>query len=234
SPSASRCKPEQLAEPGSRDKERQDRSDKRNGGDGAAALDAPKGRGGEMEPGKAERKEVEVSGVQSPAAPKQADLTREGICPFLPPGKAEEPKAAEAVSGNDISAPPNKELPPSPEKKSKAAAPSCTPKAAVKAKPSATSSPKRPSSAPLGTNKKATSPSAAPAAGSASKRPGSSSSRPSTLTPRETKPKVTDAKPTEKRSSLSKAPSSSTPRTPARSSSAAPRTSAPSPVAAAA
>lgn len=38
---------------------------------------------------------------------------------FLPPpAKAEEPKA-EAVSGNDITAPPSKELPPSPEKKPK-------------------------------------------------------------------------------------------------------------------
>ncbi|NWY70787.1 MAP4 protein, partial [Erithacus rubecula] len=176
SPSVPPSKLEQSPEPGGRDG-----SDKRNGGDGAAALGAPKGRGGEMEPGKTERKEVEASGVQSPAAPKQADLTREG--------KAEEPKAAEAVSGNDITAPPNKELPPSPEKKSKAAAPSCTPKAAVKAKPSATSSPKRPSSAPLGTNKKATSPSAGPAAGSTSKRPGTSS-RPSSLTAKDTKPKV--------------------------------------------
>ncbi|NXC89149.1 MAP4 protein, partial [Cercotrichas coryphoeus] len=182
SPGVSHSKPEHIAELGSQDKERQDSSDKRSGGDGAAALGAARGRGGEMEPGKAERKEAEVSGVQGSAAPKQADLARDG--------KAEEPKAAEAVSGNDITAPPNKELPPSPEKKSKAAAASCTPKAAVRAKPSATSSPKRPSSASLGTNKKPTSPSAGPAAGSTSKRPGTSSSRPSTLTPKETKPKV--------------------------------------------
>ncbi|KAL9870305.1 uncharacterized protein GJ701_011116 isoform 2-T2 [Geothlypis trichas] len=138
-------------------------------------------------------------------------------------GKAEEPKAAEAVSGNDISAPPNKELPPSPEKKPKA-----------KAKPSGSTSPKRPSSATPGTNKKPTSPSAAPAPGTTSKRPGTSSTRPSTLTPKETKPKVADAKPAEKKTSLSKAPSSSTPKTPSRSSSAAPRTTAPSPVTAAA
>uniref|UniRef100_A0A8C9FEW7 Microtubule-associated protein n=11 Tax=Neognathae TaxID=8825 RepID=A0A8C9FEW7_PAVCR len=37
---------------------------------------------------------------------------------FLP-AKPEEPKAADAVTGNDITAPPNKELPPSPEKKTK-------------------------------------------------------------------------------------------------------------------
>ncbi|XP_030918657.1 uncharacterized protein LOC102040855 isoform X2 [Geospiza fortis] len=41
-------------------------------------------------------------------------------------GKAEEPKAAEAVSGNDITAPPNKELPPSPEKKTKVGAVPCS------------------------------------------------------------------------------------------------------------
>ncbi|XP_040405194.1 microtubule-associated protein 4 isoform X46 [Cygnus olor] len=36
-----------------------------------------------------------------------------------PTAKPEEPKPAEAVTGNDITAPPNKELPPSPEKKTK-------------------------------------------------------------------------------------------------------------------
>nr|XP_030122741.3 microtubule-associated protein 4 isoform X1 [Taeniopygia guttata]XP_032602997.2 microtubule-associated protein 4 isoform X1 [Taeniopygia guttata] len=147
--------------------------------------------------------------------------------------KPEEAKAAEAVSGNDITAPPNKELPPSPEKKTKPAASTSTAKPA-KAKPSASTSPKRPSSATPSTNKKPTSPTAAPTPGSTSKRPGTSSTRPSTLTPKETKPKVTDAKPTEKRTSLSKPPSSTTPRTPSRSSSAAPRTTAPSPVTAAA
>ncbi|XP_058687452.1 microtubule-associated protein 4 isoform X2 [Poecile atricapillus] len=160
------------------------------------------------------------------AGPRQARQDR---------AKPEEPKAAEAVSGNDITAPPNKELPPSPEKKTKPAASSSAPKpAAAKAKPSATTSPKRPSSATPGTNKKPTSPTAGPTPGSSSKRPGTSSTRPSTLTPKETKPKVADAKPAEKRTSLSKPPSSTTPKTPSRSSSAAPRTTAPSPVTAAA
>ncbi|XP_054129135.1 microtubule-associated protein 4 isoform X1 [Melozone crissalis] len=233
SPSAFHSKLEQIPELGSQDKERQEaaaKRDKRDGGDGAPGLDAPKGKGAEPEPGKAaplERKEIEVSNVQSSPSPKQGDLPRDG--------KAEEPKAAEAVSGNDISAPPNKELPPSPEKKTKPAASSSSAKAAAaKAKPSGSTSPKRPSSATPGTNKKPTSPSAAPAPGSASKRPGTSSTRPSTLTPKETKPKVADAKPAEKKTSLSKPPSSTTPKTPSRSSSAAPRTTAPSPVTAAA
>ncbi|XP_066406021.1 microtubule-associated protein 4-like isoform X8 [Molothrus aeneus] len=162
SPSAFHSKLEQIPELGSQDKERQEaagKRDKRDGGDGAPGLDAPKGKGAEPEPGKTaplERKEIEVSNVQSSPSPKQGDSPRDG--------KAEEPKAAEAVSGNDITAPPNKELPPSPEKKTK----------------------------------------------------------------------VADAKPTEKRTSLSKPPSSTTPKTPSRSSSAAPRTTAPSPVTAAA
>ncbi|XP_053792473.1 microtubule-associated protein 4 isoform X8 [Vidua chalybeata] len=233
SPSVFHSKLEQIPELGSQDKERQEaagKRDKRNGGDGAPGLDAPKSKGAELEPGKTaplERKEIEVSNVQSSPSPKQGDLPRDA--------KAEEAKAAEAVSGNDITAPPNKELPPSPEKKTKPAASTSTAKpAAAKAKPSATTSPKRPSSATPGTNKKPTSPTAAPTPGSTSKRPGTSSTRPSTLTPKETKPKVADAKPAEKRTSLSKPPSSTTPKTPSRSSSAAPRTTAPSPVTAAA
>ncbi|XP_064266900.1 microtubule-associated protein 4 isoform X8 [Passer domesticus] len=233
SPSVFHSKLEQIPELGSQDKERQEaagKRDKGDGGDGAPGLDAPKGKGAELEPGKTappERKETEVSNVQSSPAPKQGDLPRDA--------KAEEAKAAEAVSGNDITAPPNKELPPSPEKKSKPAASSSTAKAAAaRAKPSASSSPKRPSSAAPGTNKKPTSPSAAPAPGTTSKRPGTSSTRPSTLTPKETKPKVADAKPAEKRTSLSKPASSTAPKTPSRSSSAAPRTTAPSPVTAAA
>ncbi|XP_066058393.1 microtubule-associated protein 4 isoform X3 [Chamaea fasciata] len=176
---------------------------------------------GYMRPTKARGVAALVARPAPRAVPRQ--LTR---------AKPEEPKAAEAVSGNDITAPPNKELPPSPEKKTKPAASTCTPKAAAKAKPSATTSPKRPSSATP--NKKPTSPTAAPTPGSTSKRPGTSSTRPSTLTPKETKPKVADAKPAEKKTSLSKPPSSTTPKTPSRSSSAAPRTTAPSPVTAAA
>ncbi|CAN8185200.1 unnamed protein product [Coccothraustes coccothraustes] len=181
---------------------------------------------GYMRPTKARGVPALVPALAGRAVPRRPDR---GV------SKAEEPKAAEAVSGNDITAPPNKELPPSPEKKTKPAASSSTAKAAAaKAKPSASTSPKRPSSATPGTNKKPTSPTAAPAPGTSSKRPGTSSTRPSTLTPKETKPKVADAKPAEKRTSLSKPPSSTTPKTPSRSSSAAPRTTAPSPVTAAA
>ncbi|XP_021237808.1 microtubule-associated protein 4 isoform X2 [Numida meleagris] len=152
-----------------------------------------------------------------------------------PAAKPEEPKAAEAVTGNDITAPPNKELPPSPEKKTKPAAstPAAKP-AATKARPAAATSPKRPASATPGPHKKPSSPTAGPAATTTPKRPAGSATRPSTLTPKETKPKVTDAKSPEKRTSLSKPPSSAAPRAAARSTAAAPRTTATSPVTAAA
>ncbi|NXC33261.1 MAP4 protein, partial [Campylorhamphus procurvoides] len=231
SPSVCHSKLEQIPELGSQDKEREEavgKREKRNGADGAAGgCDSPKGKGGEMETGKAappESKEIQVSTVQSCPAPKQGDLPRDA--------KAEEPKQAEGVTGNDITTPPNKELPPSPEKKPKpSASSSSSPKAAAaaKAKPSgSTTSPKRPGSAP---NRKATSPTAGPAASSTtSKRPGTSTTRPSSLTPKEAKPKVTDVKALEKKTTLSKPPSSSTPKTPPRSSPAAPRTTAASPV----
>uniref|UniRef100_A0A8C3XZP4 Microtubule-associated protein n=1 Tax=Catharus ustulatus TaxID=91951 RepID=A0A8C3XZP4_CATUS len=132
-------KPEHVAELGSQDKERQEaaKRDKRDGGDGAAALDA-------------------------------------AMC-LPPPAKAEEPKAAEAVSGNDITAPPSKELPPSPEKKPKVGA--------------APSEPGRPKSAPgSSTKSSATTPSTT--ASSAPSVPGAASSRPK---PKTTAPKAPTA-----------------------------------------
>ncbi|XP_009321425.1 PREDICTED: microtubule-associated protein 4 isoform X2 [Pygoscelis adeliae] len=149
--------------------------------------------------------------------------------------KPEETKPAEAVAGNFITAPPNKELPPSPEKKTKpAASTSSTKPAATKARPLSATSPKRPASATPGPNKKPTSPTAGPTSATTTKRPATSTTRPSTLTPKETKPKVADAKTTDKRTSLPKTPSSATPRTTVRSSPSTPRTTAASPVTAAA
>ncbi|KAL2307082.1 hypothetical protein Nmel_000024 [Mimus melanotis] len=77
-PSVFHSKLEQIPELGGQDKERQEaagKRDKRDGGDGA--HDAPKGKGGELEPGKTERKEIEVSNA-SPS-PKQGDLARDGM-----------------------------------------------------------------------------------------------------------------------------------------------------------
>ncbi|KFU85853.1 Microtubule-associated protein 4, partial [Chaetura pelagica] len=229
SPSLYHSKLEQIPEISSQDKEKEEaagKGEKRNATDGAAGLDSPKSKCSEMESSKTaplERKEIEVSGVQSSLSPKQGDLPRDG--------KPEETKPAEAVTGNDITAPPNKELPPSPEKKTKPAATTPSPKpAAPKARPLATTSPKRPASAtPGGPNKKPTSPTTGPTPATP-KRPATSTTRPSSLTPKETKPKVADAKPTEKRTSLSKPPSAASSRPAARSTPATPKTTAPSPV----
>ncbi|XP_021112355.1 microtubule-associated protein 4 isoform X31 [Heterocephalus glaber] len=64
----------------------------------------------QLGPGK---KEIEVSAPQSAPSPPCEDTPRDGIA------RPEEGKAAVSVTGNDISTPPNKELPPSPEKKAK-------------------------------------------------------------------------------------------------------------------
>ncbi|XP_074013756.1 microtubule-associated protein 4 [Numenius arquata] len=147
--------------------------------------------------------------------------------PQEPTGKPEETKPAEAVTGNDITAPPNKELPPSPEKKTKpAASASSTKPAATKARPLSAPSPKRPLSAAAGPNKKPTSPTAGPPSATTAKRPATSTTRPSSLTPKEAKPKVADGKAAEKKTSPSKPPSSAAARTAARSSPAPPRTTA--------
>ncbi|NXV51997.1 MAP4 protein, partial [Uria aalge] len=233
SPSLYHSKLEQIPEISGQDKEKEEaaaaKKEKRNATDGAAGFDSPQSKRTEMESGKTaplERKEIEVSDVQSSPSPKQGDLPRDG--------KPEETKPAEAVTGNDITAPPNKELPPSPEKKTKpAAAASSTKPAATKARPLAAPSPKRPASAAPGPNKKPTSPTAGPPSATAAKRPATGTARPSSLTPKEIKPKVADAKTPEKRTSPSKPPSSTTSRTAARSSPAPPRTTAASPVTAA-
>ncbi|XP_009945632.1 PREDICTED: microtubule-associated protein 4, partial [Leptosomus discolor] len=176
-----------------------------------------------------QKEEAEHNHVQH-AEPQQEQTLQE------PPAKPEETKPAEAVTGNDITAPPNKELPPSPEKKTKPAASTSSAKpAATKARPLSATSPKRPASATPGPNKKPTSPTAGPTPATTTKRPATSTTRPSTLTPKETKPKVADGKTTDKRTSLSKPPSSSaTPKSTARSTPATPKTTAASPVTAAA
>ncbi|KFO78148.1 Microtubule-associated protein 4, partial [Cuculus canorus] len=233
SPGLYHSKLEQIPEISSQDKEKDEtvgKKEKRNATDGAAAFDLPKSKCTEMEsskPAPLERKEIEVSNVQSSPSPKQGDLPRDV--------KPEETKPADAVTGNDITAPPNKELPPSPEKKAKpASSTSSTKPPAPKARSLPAASPKRPASATPGPNKKPISPTAGPPPATTAKRPSTSTTRPSSLTPKETKPKVTDTKPTEKRTSPSKPPSSATPKTTARSAPATPRTTTASPVTAAA
>ncbi|XP_064559788.1 microtubule-associated protein 4 isoform X8 [Zonotrichia leucophrys gambelii] len=196
SPSAFHSKLEQIPELGSQDKERQEaagKRDKRDGGDGAPGLDAPKGKGAEPEPGKTaplERKEIEVSNVQSSPSPKQGDLPRDG--------KAEEPKAAEAVSGNDISAPPNKELPPSPEKKTKVADAKPAEKKTSLSKAAPSTTPKTPSRSSSAAPR-TTAPSPVTAAAAAKTTAPTPPKRPTSI--------KTDAKPADAKKPPAKSPS---------------------------
>ncbi|NXS91508.1 MAP4 protein, partial [Jacana jacana] len=235
SPSLYHSKLEQIPEISSQDKEKEEaaaatKGEKRNASDGAAGSPSPHSKCAEMERGKPappERKEMEVSHVQGSPSPQQGDLPRDG--------KAEETKLSEAVTGTDITAPPNKELPPSPEKKTKPAASTpVTKPATTKARPVSAPSPKRPLSAAAGPNKKPTSPTAGPPTATAAKRPATATARPSSLAPKEVKPKVADGKAVEKKTSPTKPPSSAASRPAARSSPAPPRTTAAATVTAAA
>ncbi|KAM6281344.1 microtubule-associated protein 4 [Porphyrio hochstetteri] len=153
--------------------------------------------------------------------------------PPEPTAKPEDTKPVEAVTGNDITTPPNKELPPSPEKKTKPpASTSSTKPAAPKTRPLPATSPKRPTSATPGPNKKPSSPPAGPPSATAAKRPATGAARPS-LTAKETKPKAADTKTVEKRTSLSKPPTSTTAKGTVRSTSATAKTTAASPITAA-
>lgn len=85
SPSLYHSKLEQIPEISSQDKEREEaagKKEKRNATDGAAGVDSPKSKCTEMESSKTaplERKEIEVSNVQSSPSPKQGDLPRDGM-----------------------------------------------------------------------------------------------------------------------------------------------------------
>ncbi|XP_077792784.1 uncharacterized protein LOC114607928 isoform X10 [Podarcis muralis] len=156
--------------------------------------------------------------ADSPNLPRQEKAKPEEIKP-----------AAEVTTANDIAAPPSKELPPSPDKKTKPSAstsatkPAAAAAAKTKGAPTAAAAPaKRPASTAMpGQNKKATSPTAA----TTPKRLATSAARPSSLTPKEPKPKGTDAKSPDKRTSPLKPPSATTPRPAAKSSPATPRPS---------
>ncbi|XP_028641197.1 microtubule-associated protein 4 isoform X2 [Grammomys surdaster] len=132
--------------------------------------------------------------------------------------RQEEGKAAVVVAGNDITTPPNKELPPSPEKKAKPLATTQPAKTSTsKAKTQPTSLPKQPAPTTSGgLNKKPMSLASGSVPAAPHKRPAAATAtaRPSTLPARDVKPKpVTDTKITEKRTSPSK-PSSAPPLRP--------------------
>ncbi|XP_043922005.1 nucleoprotein TPR-like [Protopterus annectens] len=106
-----------------------------------------------------------------------------------------EEKPAEVSAEQDITSPPTKDLPPSPEKKAKPSTATSSAKPSVaKTRPPSTSTPRRPTSSASTLNKKTDSPTPATSSTSTAKRPASTVARPSTLTPKETKPKPTDIK----------------------------------------
>ncbi|XP_066900514.1 microtubule-associated protein 4 isoform X23 [Kogia breviceps] len=121
--------------------------------------------------------------------------------------KLEEGRLTGSVTGNDITAPPNKELPPSPEKKTKPLATTQPAKTSTsKAKTQPTSLPKQPAPTTFGgSNKKPMSLASGSAPAAPPKRPAAATARPSTFPSKDEKPKpVAEAKIPEKRASPSK------------------------------
>ncbi|XP_064352663.1 microtubule-associated protein 4 isoform X20 [Camelus dromedarius] len=118
--------------------------------------------------------------------------------------KPEEGRPPVSVTGNDITAPPNKELPPSPEKKTK---PAPTTFGGPNKKPMSLASGSVPAAPP--------------------KRPAATTARPSTLPSKDVKPKpVTEAKIPEKRASPSKPASAPAVRTGSKSTQPVPKATA--------
>ncbi|XP_050636582.1 microtubule-associated protein 4 isoform X24 [Macaca thibetana thibetana] len=121
--------------------------------------------------------------------------------------RPEEGRPAVSGTGNDITTPPNKELPPSPEKKTKPLATTQPAKTSTsKAKTQPTSLPKQPAPTTSGgLNKKPMSLASGLVPAAPPKRPAVASARPSTLPSKDVKPKpIADAKAPEKRASPSK------------------------------
>ncbi|XP_029774874.1 microtubule-associated protein 4 isoform X11 [Suricata suricatta] len=121
--------------------------------------------------------------------------------------KPEEGRPAGSVTGNDITTPPNKELPPSPEKKTKPLATTQPAKTSTsKAKTQPTPVPKQPAPTTFGgSNKKPMSLAAGFVPAAPPKRSAATTARPSTLPSKDAKSKpVAEAKIPEKRASPSK------------------------------
>ncbi|XP_069873786.1 microtubule-associated protein 4 isoform X17 [Dipodomys merriami] len=139
------------------------------------------------------KKEIEVTATQSPPWLPCEELPRDGIA------RPEEVKAAAvSVTGNDITTPPNKELPPSPEKKTKQPS---TKTSTSKVKSQPTSLLKQSSlTTSGGLNKKPMSLASGSAPATPPKRPAAATARPSTLPARDGKLKpAAEAKIPEKR-----------------------------------
>nr|XP_055134945.1 microtubule-associated protein 4 isoform X24 [Symphalangus syndactylus] len=134
--------------------------------------------------------------------------------------RPEEGRPAVSGTGNDITTPPNKELPPSPEKKTKPLATTQPAKTSTsKAKTQPTSLPKQPAPTTIGgLNKKPMSLASGLVPAAPPKRPAVASARPSILPSKDMKPKpIADAKAPEKRASPSKPASAPASRSGSRS-----------------
>ncbi|XP_008578855.1 PREDICTED: microtubule-associated protein 4 isoform X16 [Galeopterus variegatus] len=159
---------------------------------------------GAKQPGQtalAGKKEIEVTATQSTPSFLCEETPRDGIA------RPEEGRPAVSVTRNDITTPPNKELPPSPEKKTKPLATTQPAKTSTsKAKIQPTSLPKQPAlTTSGGSNKKPMSLASGLVPAAPPKRPAAATARPSILPSRDTKPKpVAEAKVPEKRTSPSK------------------------------
>ncbi|KAI2529365.1 microtubule associated protein 4, partial [Homo sapiens] len=142
---------------------------------------------GEKQPGQtalAGKKEIEVTATQSTPSFLFEKPPRDGIA------RPEEGRPVVSGTGNDITTPPNKELPPSPEKKTK-------PIADAKA-PEKRASPSKPASAPASrSGSKSTQTVAKTTTAAAVASTGPSSRSPSTLLPKKPTAIKTEGKPAE-------------------------------------
>ncbi|XP_055238229.1 microtubule-associated protein 4 isoform X8 [Gorilla gorilla gorilla] len=146
---------------------------------------------------------LEKLGERKPCNSQPSELSSEtsGIA------RPEEGRPVVSGTGNDITTPPNKELPPSPEKKTKPLATTQPAKTSTsKAKTQPTSLPKQPAPTTIGgLNKKPMSLASGLVPAAPPKRPAVASARPSILPSKDVKPKpIADAKASEKRASPSK------------------------------
>uniref|UniRef100_A0A8D2EXU4 Microtubule-associated protein n=1 Tax=Theropithecus gelada TaxID=9565 RepID=A0A8D2EXU4_THEGE len=152
---------------------------------------------GEKQPGQtalAGKKEIEVTATQSTPSFLCEEPPRDGIA------RPEEGRPAVSGTGNDITTPPNKELPPSPEKKTK-------PIADAKA-PEKRASPSKPASAPASRSGSKSTQTVSKATTAAVASTGPSSRSPSTLLPKKptadlSRPKSTSTSSMKKTTTLS-------------------------------
>uniref|UniRef100_A0A9L0IXR5 Microtubule-associated protein n=1 Tax=Equus asinus TaxID=9793 RepID=A0A9L0IXR5_EQUAS len=125
-------------------------------------------QGGEKQPGQtalAGKKEIEVIATQSTPSFLCEETPRDGIA------KPEELRPTVSVTGNDITAPPNKELPPSPEKKTKPVAEAKIPEKRASPSKPASAPASRPGSKSTQTVPKATAAATVASAGPSSRSP---------------------------------------------------------------